>query len=632
MVYTAVGIVWMSPLAIYAAVNPRVSVNSNVALSLAGGVGCFIFCVGAAKLMLGHYVASQFQLVYSSEPAKAKKWTRKLNGLSLLVGYGGGAGLAIVYGGPLLADSQKSTDASLIVGFTCTAVFVVICASSCACGVLEIRTLQHAAQVREASSNSGRKKVTIREDLSSGKVLQKKLVLLLVVLTVALGSLGCMCVAIVSTPWLRARAFTISVVVCAPLYLLYYGLAVHELQQLQKREAAPNLHMLRDRSYRRAIGQIVPTSTNDYNSNEKTNVIADMVAATKQALLSNEQQRRDPSASLVLGSGVSVAFLELFIRESHVDATMTANDVVNAHVKPHTKEIGHGGSGAFVELIGDGKDSSGRRWCDTPTHMLSYSWSYSVLMIVDALRTFEREHPSGKGQQCNYYFVDQFALNQHEFAKDCTQQEVEDMMLATLKESIRVPAQMICLLHPWQDPVPFRRVWCLFELYVAITLGAKIIMHFPPKDAEGFYSKLQKNETDVDSKELVSMIDAKQAQATMESDRDRIFREIADSIGMEEFNRQLQEYLETTFRASQAKYKATSRSKFRQSLQDVVGPDPGNSTGSSHRTWRDEFVKMALEGCALLNKPIAERPEVASPAGVHQDIQHMQYIHYIDTI
>jgi hypothetical protein len=24
------------------------------------------------------------------------------------------------------------------------------------------------------------------------------------------------------------------------------------------------------------------------------------------------------------------------------------------------------------------------------------------------------------------------------------------MMLATLKESIRVPAQMICLLHPWQ--------------------------------------------------------------------------------------------------------------------------------------------------------------------------------------
>ena len=34
-------------------------------------------------------------------------------------------------------------------------------------------------------------------------------------------------------------------------------------------------------------------------------------------------------------------------------------------------------------------------------------------------------------------------------------------MLATLKESIAVPGKMICLLHPWEDPVPFRRVWCL---------------------------------------------------------------------------------------------------------------------------------------------------------------------------
>jgi hypothetical protein len=29
---------------------------------------------------------------------------------------------------------------------------------------------------------------------------------------------------------------------------------------------------------------------------------------------------------------------------------------------------------------------------------------------------------------------------------------------------------------PKEDPVPFRRVWCLFELYTAITLGAKVIM------------------------------------------------------------------------------------------------------------------------------------------------------------
>jgi hypothetical protein len=105
---------------------------------------------------------------------------------------------------------------------------------------------------------------------------------------------------------------------------------------------------------------------------------------------------------------------------------------------------------------------------------------------------------------------------------------------------------MICLLHPWQDPVPFRRVWCLFELYIAITLSAKVIMHFPAEDAVGFYSKLRNEETVA----LVPTIDAKQAQATMESDRERIFQEITDSIGMDEFNRQLQEYLEGAMRAA----------------------------------------------------------------------------------
>ena len=142
-------------------------------------------------------------------------------------------------------------------------------------------------------------------------------------------------------------------------------------------------------------------------------------------------------------------------------------------------------------------------------------------------------------------------------------------MLSTLKESISVSGQMICLSHPWHDPVPFRRVWCLFEMYTAIKLGANIIMvsvpvafrtkilthntfrvpsahkHFPPEDAEGFYSKLHEiAETTV----LVPTIDARQAQATVESDRVRIFKEITDSIGMEAFNSQLQEYLERGLR------------------------------------------------------------------------------------
>jgi hypothetical protein len=73
--------------------------------------------------------------------------------------------------------------------------------------------------------------------------------------------------------------------------------------------------------------------------------------------------------------------------------TMTANDAVRLHVKPRTKEIGL-----------DGKSDSGLRWCGTPTHMLSYSWSYSIATIVAGLRKFERENLPSKGG-CYYYFI-----------------------------------------------------------------------------------------------------------------------------------------------------------------------------------------------------------------------------------
>ena len=39
--------------------------------------------------------------------------------------------------------------------------------------------------------------------------------------------------------------------------------------------------------------------------------------------------------------------------------------------------------------------------------------------------------------------ADQFAFNQHEFLKGGSQKETEDLMLATLKESISLPGRMI---------------------------------------------------------------------------------------------------------------------------------------------------------------------------------------------
>ena len=83
----------------------------------------------------------------------------------------------------------------------------------------------------------------------------------------------------------------------------------------------------------------------------------------------------------------------------------TANDVVQAHVKPYTQSIRGQGSGPFVELIQGSADcdSEGVRWTGKPTHMVSYSWSYTLHTMLDILRKFETEHPPAAAETHRYY-------------------------------------------------------------------------------------------------------------------------------------------------------------------------------------------------------------------------------------
>jgi hypothetical protein len=374
-----IGLMCIVPFVSYAAIDPHTPGSSDRALSLSHGLGIVAVAVGLWKYIFGHLLTGVFQMVYSLEQAKSKKWTRRLNLLAGLVGWSHGIGMFIASVGCHFAHDQKDTDMAVGVGFTCFGVALVYGSSVLFYGYLELRGLQKV----------------ISADSSTGKAL-KKLSPFLLLLAIMVGSWGAAELLCVAIPWLRHRAGTIWILIWVSCPPLGFVMSAYELQQLGKRKTAKKQQQR----------QIIPTSNDSQNRAVQTSSVADCAETTQQALLSGNRLRRSSSASLVLDAGVSLAFLETFFRENNIGETMTCNDAVNTHVKPCTEEIGLDGSGAFVELIGEGVDVDGRHWCGTPTHMLSYSWSYSMGMIVAGLQKFEREWPPSKGQ-CNYYFIDQ---------------------------------------------------------------------------------------------------------------------------------------------------------------------------------------------------------------------------------
>jgi hypothetical protein len=366
----------MTPFVGYAAIDPHTPASSERALSFAHVVGMAILCTAAWQYIFGHLLAGVFQMVYSLEQAKSKKWTRRMN----LLSKGGpihAAGVFIAEIGCHFSHDQKGTDMAVGAGVTWIGITLLVGSSAVFYGYLELRGLQKV----------------ISADSSTGKTL-RKLSPVLLWAAILVGNWAALELLVAAIPWLRHRGGTFFILCVTSVPPLFAMMCAYELQQLGKRKTAQKQQR-----------QIIPTSSGNQKRASQTSV-ADTVAATQQALLSSNRLRRTSSASLVLDSGVSLAFLETFVRENSIDETMTANDAVNKHVKPCTEEIGLDGSGAFVELIGEGVDGDGRDWCGTPTHMLSYSWSYTMGMIVAGLQKFERERPPSKGQ-CNYYFIDQ---------------------------------------------------------------------------------------------------------------------------------------------------------------------------------------------------------------------------------
>jgi hypothetical protein len=237
----------------------------------------------------------------------------------------------------------------------------------------------------------------------------------------------------------------------------------------------------------------------------------------------------------------------------------------------------------YGEVVRQGTDSVGDPLVARSTVFLSYTWSYKWGVVLSALRSFEEQTTdtdpgissggnsnssstsaratasttaaadatptpdsisSSAAANRNYYFIDQFCLDQNVLtsgaallSKEAMQQEI----VAKLKLSIEVPGRVLMLLHPWHTPAVLSRAWCLFEAYTAIRSGSVLQMFFAPQDEKEMLGALGRGA--FDARAMCEGLDAAQATASLADDRDMILTEIKEHIGLAEYNQQLRQFL-----------------------------------------------------------------------------------------
>jgi hypothetical protein len=270
--------------------------------------------------------------------------------------------------------------------------------------------------------------------------------------------------------------------------------------------------------------------------------------------------------------GVSLACLQTFAAENDFPEELTMEQVCSRMIKPKTKITFNGKSGAsndgegsaggeenvvrqisepdcchcaYADLIADGSDAQGRPLVSKATHFLSYTWSYQWELVLSALELVESQNEAGSDQ--SFYFIDQFVLNQHVMTSEgvLSKEEMQAEVKAKLTRSIAGPGRVLMLLHPWREPVVLSRAWCLFEVYTAILAGASVQMCFSKKDEKEFHEALKTRSFDVNA--VCNWVDAKQATATEEDDKDMILEEISNNVGLAKYNTKLRRFLAEQF-------------------------------------------------------------------------------------
>ena len=131
-------------------------------------------------------------------------------------------------------------------------------------------------------------------------------------------------------------------------------------------------------------------------------------------------------------------------------AEMTTTDVCEMIIKPQVRDY----RCSYCDYL---RNVLGRNDCVGVAQVfISHAWNYEFTSVVDALRSHFHDKPD------IFIWFDLFSLNQIiaptlDFA----------WWSYAFRNVIEDSGSVVLVISPWNNPKPFKRAWCLFNMYVS---------------------------------------------------------------------------------------------------------------------------------------------------------------------
>ena len=154
------------------------------------------------------------------------------------------------------------------------------------------------------------------------------------------------------------------------------------------------------------------------------------------------------------------------------------------------------------------------------TVFISHAWKYKFMDLLSALK----HHFRNENDDDVYIWFDLFSVNQH-----ISDKVDPDWWNESFMNAVKEIGHVVLVLSPWQNPIPFTRAWCLWEIYCAIVTGSKLEVAMDSGERQDFVSSIRYE--DGAYMQMLGNINVKKSEAWKVEDRDQIFAAVESMEG-----------------------------------------------------------------------------------------------------
>ncbi|KAJ3283350.1 Kinesin light chain 3 [Rhizoclosmatium sp. JEL0117] len=155
-------------------------------------------------------------------------------------------------------------------------------------------------------------------------------------------------------------------------------------------------------------------------------------------------------------------------------------------------------------------------------NFISHAWQYKFLDVVEALFHFAIQ--SNLNPETTIIWFDLFSNSQHN-----TAEKTFDWWQTVFMNAIKEIVNVVMVMQPWSDPIPLKRVWCLFEIYATAVTQSNFYVAMTVSEESKFLVKLMDDITSF--QQIFSNVNILKTQSFNPSDRDAIFDVIQKTVG-----------------------------------------------------------------------------------------------------